>query len=288
MILVPSQGPEDWKRLMTEPDLHWKTGHSTTSLAHCWEDAKGDFPACVSAVFKGSGLPLFEVTEPLLIIPEYKVSLPGETAASQNDIFVLVKGAGQLVTIMVEGKVSEPFGPLVSEWIEDPSIGKVKFLTYLCRELGLEADDVMGVRYQLLHRAASAIIEARRFNTDAALMLVHSFSPSLEGFEDYDRFAALFGLEAKAGFIHHAVQNDDVDLFISWVTGDDRFLRKGPALAGQTQATSKTLPGEVIEGVVTARKCDCCGHHEIGITTPDGAYIALKPGMKTTISSESS
>ncbi|MDM8522900.1 hypothetical protein QUF80_05950 [Desulfococcaceae bacterium HSG8] len=32
-------------------------------------------------------------------------------------------------------------------------------------------------------------------------------------------------------------------------------------------------------GVVTARKCDCCGHHEIGITTQDGEYIQLKPGM---------
>ncbi|MBC8278445.1 MAG: hypothetical protein H8E46_09450 [FCB group bacterium] len=32
-------------------------------------------------------------------------------------------------------------------------------------------------------------------------------------------------------------------------------------------------------GEVTARKCDCCGHHEIGITTDDGEYIPLKPGM---------
>ena len=37
---------------------------------------------------------------------------------------------------------------------------------------------------------------------------------------------------------------------------------------------------ESIKGVVTARKCDCCGHHEIGITTDFGEYISLKPGMK--------
>jgi len=40
---------------------------------------------------------------------------------------------------------------------------------------------------------------------------------------------------------------------------------------------------ESIEGVVTARKCDCCGHHEIGITTETGEYISLKPGMKIQI-----
>jgi DNA-binding NtrC family response regulator len=37
---------------------------------------------------------------------------------------------------------------------------------------------------------------------------------------------------------------------------------------------------ELIEGVVTARPCDCCGHHEIGIVTASGSYIPLRPGMR--------
>jgi hypothetical protein len=52
----------------------------------------------------------------LLAIPEYKVSLPGWGAASQNDIFCLARTQHGLVSIMVEGKVNEPFGPLVKEW----------------------------------------------------------------------------------------------------------------------------------------------------------------------------
>lgn len=43
---------------------------------------------------------------------------------------------------------------------------------------------------------------------------------------------------------------------------------------------------ESIEGIVTARKCDCCGHHEIGITTKGGKYIPLKLGMKIKIIKE--
>lgn len=39
-------------------------------------------------------------------------------------------------------------------------------------------------------------------------------------------------------------------------------------------------------GIVTARTCDCCGHHEIGITTEDGEYVRLKPGMKIKITEE--
>jgi len=34
-----------------------------------------------------------------------------------------------------------------------------------------------------------------------------------------------------------------------------------------------------IKGIVTARTCECCGHHEIGITLPNKMYIPLKPGV---------
>jgi hypothetical protein len=40
---------------------------------------------------------------------------------------------------------------------------------------------------------------------------------------------------------------------------------------------------ETIEGIVTARACDCCGHHEIGMMTQNGVYVQLKPGMKIRI-----
>ena len=43
---------------------------------------------------------------------------------------------------------------------------------------------------------------------------------------------------------------------------------------------------KIIAGIVAARKCDFCGHHEIGITTTGGQYIPLKPGMAVEISVE--
>ena len=43
---------------------------------------------------------------------------------------------------------------------------------------------------------------------------------------------------------------------------------------------------ELMEGVVTARTCECCGHHEIGMMTQDGKYVRLKPGMKITITEQ--
>jgi len=34
---------------------------------------------------------------------------------------------------------------------------------------------------------------------------------------------------------------------------------------------------------VKPRKCRHCGHHEIGIVTKDGKFIALKPGDKVAL-----
>jgi hypothetical protein len=43
---------------------------------------------------------------------------------------------------------------------------------------------------------------------------------------------------------------------------------------------------ESTEGIVTARTCKCCGHHDIGIVTQDGAYVGLSPGMKITMTEQ--
>jgi len=51
------------------------------------------------------------------------------------------------------------------------------------------------LRYQLFHRAASAIIKAERIKTDEAAMIVHSFSPRGAWFGDF-AFAGMFGLKA--------------------------------------------------------------------------------------------
>ncbi len=40
---------------------------------------------------------------------------------------------------------------------------------------------------------------------------------------------------------------------------------------------------ETVEGIVTARLCECCSHHEIGIVSATGEYIALKQGMQVRI-----
>ena len=79
-------------------------------------------------------------------------------------------------------------------WLNGASAGKQQRLKYLCDVLGLNMPP-LHIRYQLLHRLASVVIEARRFNARYAMMVVHSFSQEHRWFTDYQDFLYLFGAE---------------------------------------------------------------------------------------------
>ena len=225
-IFIPANKPEDWKSLLAKPNKHWKTGYSAKALAYCWQEANG-FPECVRNVFKKSKIELFQNIELLLAFPEHKVLLPSGLRPSQNDIFILAKANNQLVSITVEGKVSEPFGKTIIEWRKDNSEGKHIRLKFLLDKLGLEENkQIDTIRYQLLHRTASAIIEAEKFKAENALMLVNSFSQSNEWFDDYGQFLALFNLNAEPDSLVFAKNTNGTDLYFSWVKGDEKYLDK--------------------------------------------------------------
>ena len=151
--------------------------------------------------------------------PEYKVSLPGGGAPSQNDLYLLANAGGALLPIMVEGKVSEPFGEEVRVWKgENPSKGKINRLHSILELLGLNEEEVLNKRYQLFHRTASAVIEAKNVHAQHALMLVHSFSQQAKWFEDYKEFVNLFGVKAKKDAVVGPVDVNGIHLYFGWVT----------------------------------------------------------------------
>jgi hypothetical protein len=227
-IYIPTTRPEDWKPLLADPK-HWAKGYSAMSLAYCWQLADG-FPAPIQKVFSDSGIGLFSNIEMLLAIPEYQVPLPGGASPSQNDLFVLAKGDDQLISIMVEGKANEPFGDLVADWLKDASTGKKKRLKFLCDELGLEIDKVAGIRYQLLHRTVSALIETKRFNAPNALMLVQSFKENKDSFQDYSKFLRLIDLKADQNRIFAAGNKEKVNLYFGWVCDYGDYGFKTPPI----------------------------------------------------------
>lgn len=216
---VPTLGPDDWRRLLAEPDKHWRVGYSAHALANAWEGA-GGFPDRVGKVLDASGVPTLSGLELVLGIPEHETPLPGGARPSQSDLLVLARNDAGLVVIAVEGKAEESFGPLVAEWLVDASPGKQRRLGYLCGVLGLNAASVAPLRYQLLHRTASALIEAARLHAPTALMLVHSFSPTGAWFGDYAAFAQALGLESRRDSVSLLGPRHGRTLALGWVSDD--------------------------------------------------------------------
>lgn len=214
-IYLPSRGPDGWRALLADPTKHWRTGYSARAVAHSWETARG-LPKEVAALFGDDA-------ELLLAIPEHKVPLP-RGRESQNDIFCLVKVAGETAAVTIEGKVNESFDVRTDKWLVNASIGKQQRLQFLCDAVGLSVQAVRPLRYQLLHRTASAIIEAGRFKTDFAAMIVHSFSPQKMWFEDYANFAAALGQAAEPDRPVWIRLPTGRRLLLGWASGDPAFL----------------------------------------------------------------
>lgn len=219
-IYIQTSNAEQWAQFLAEPVKHWRQGYSARTLAYSWQEAIG-FPSEVASVLS----PQFPSVELLLALPEHQVPLPGGSRPSQNDIWVLARSEGKLISIAVEGKVSEPFGPTVREWQTEPSSGKLERLSYLLDLLGLSSVPDT-TRYQLLHRTASAIIEAQRFNAPHAVMLVHSFSQSSEWFQDYAAFVSLMGGSALENRMVSVGSRSGISLHLAWVRGNASYLSK--------------------------------------------------------------
>lgn len=222
-IYKPTRGAEDWSEFLADPILHWKTGYSAKSMAYAWEENSG-MPPRIRQTLEGA----FKANiEPLIVIPEYKVPLPGGRTQSQNDAFVLARIGDQMAVIMIEGKVAEPFGDTISKWFALGSKGKEERLAYLTETLGLPETPPEHLRYQLFHRTASALIEGARFKADMAIMLVHSFSQTHKWFEDYRAFAELMVCkDAQLGNVTKSELKTEIPLYLGWVTGDPIYLTR--------------------------------------------------------------
>jgi hypothetical protein len=206
--------PEDVIPHLAKGTGDWKKGYSAYELAHSWVAANG-VPQSVRAVLDSD--PTFRGAQSIEGFFERKVDLGTPGRPSQTDLLLFVKLRNGYGVIAIEGKVEEPFGPLVADW-NDGSCGRVHRLAHLCETLRLAPDDVSHLRYQLLHRTASAIYEARRYHCEQAVMLVHSFSRTSASFDDFADFAAAMGLPpVQPDQISPPKACEGVHLRLAWV-----------------------------------------------------------------------
>jgi len=69
---------------------------------------------------------------------ERRTELGDGLAPSQTDVLAIVRLPNELAVMAVEGKVDESFGPLVSDWLQDPPSRKQPRLESLAKTLGID------------------------------------------------------------------------------------------------------------------------------------------------------
>lgn len=209
-VYVPTRGPVDWRARLADPQKHWRQGYSAHAVAQAWERAAG-LPPEIAQLFDPA-------PELLLAIPEHGVALPGRGADSQCDVFALLRIGAQTCALTVEAKVNEPFDKMLGDWQTPFSDGKARRLAGLCDLLEIDPPPAQ-TRYQLIHRTAAAIIEARRFKTDRAAMIIQSFAADHRWHADFAQFAGLFGLDVPPGTAATVVLPSGLPLTLGWATG---------------------------------------------------------------------
>lgn len=137
----------------------------------------------------------------------------------------MVRHSNGLATYTIEGKVDEPFGPTVGEWLVEPSPGKTERLAYISGLLGI-GEVPPDLHYQLLHRTAAALIEAHRFDAKLAGVIVHSFSPVNRWRDAFERFVEVLGGRPEPGGPVTIEVPSGKTLMLGWASGAQEFRQK--------------------------------------------------------------
>ena len=217
-IAVPLLKPEDVIPHLGKP-THWKQGRSAKAVADSWFQANG-VPRKVRAVLEQSPeLCGAELVDAWL---ERCTDLgDSRGSASQTDLLAVLGIGDELAVMAVEAKVTESFGPLVSEWLSDAGPGKTDRLQKLCALLGFDPANVGDLRYQLFHRTAASILEARRYRAKKAVLVVHSFCADATGLADFCAFFERMGIVgAGRDRLSAPAEVGGINLWVGWA-GDD-------------------------------------------------------------------
>jgi hypothetical protein len=223
-ILIPTKDGSDWQRFLAKPVLHWQKGFSAMTAAASWEAAAGELPPEIPALLNSSGADVLENLKLLAAIPEWETELEGGVTTSKTDVLALCRNETGLCAVAVEAKVNEDFGPLVETKRKKASTGQSDRLDSLQRLLGMVP--LSGsIRYQLLHRTASALLTAKLFHADTAVMLIQSFGNKASLRTDFHNFCQALNAQRIGSNIYSVTAKESPKLFLAWCQGDLKFLQ---------------------------------------------------------------
>jgi hypothetical protein len=222
-IFIPTRSGSDWQPLLAKPTLHWKKGASAMTTAVSWEAAAGALPVEIATLLDSSGLDALDNLQLLAAFPEWETELEGGVTTSKTDVLAICRNRKGLCVLAVEAKVNEDFGPLVEEKRKEPSPGQSARLKYLQELLGIaELSDA--IRYQLLHRTASALLAGRLFHAETAVMLVQAFGDKSSQQKDFMIFAEMLNAREVTTGLYSIPATGTPTMYLAWCMGARQFL----------------------------------------------------------------
>lgn len=188
-----------------------------------WEGAvatPSGLPSPIVQLFQNSN----RYREPVLLfaVAEHKVPLAGQGPDSQSDVWALIRTSAGTLSMTVEAKAKETFGEnTLQEWLvaregRDSGPNRQKRWDYIREHLPEPTESFMQVRYQILHRCAASVIEARRFGLQHAAFIVQAFQAPARSFNEYGTFCKALGIPAARGTITEGPSVDGVSLSVGW------------------------------------------------------------------------
>lgn len=199
-LLTATRSVQDWRERLADPGKQWRRTFSALENAASWELAGEDsgwLPSSLACLLRRGG---YANARLLLAVAEHKVALPGGDAASQCDVWGIVRTDSGLLSLSVEAKAREPFGnETLGEWLDAGGSARSRENRRVRWEFvrkHLPDGEYRSVPYQLLHRCAAAVIEAERFGFSHAVFAVLAFGTPEKTFVDYSGFCAAAGFLA--------------------------------------------------------------------------------------------
>jgi hypothetical protein len=219
-LLTETRGIGSWRDRLASPDRQWKRGYSAFETAVSWEIASktsSGIPGPLETVLRGGG---FDASVLLLAIGEHKVDLPAGAAASQSDVWALIRTTKGLLSLSVEAKAREAFGDdALEQWLiaggTALSISRRQQRWDFIRSHLPEADSFLPLRYQMLHRCAVAVIEARRIGCPHAAFIVQAFNTPDVSFQDYALLCATLKIPAARDLMATTAVGE-ISLSVGW------------------------------------------------------------------------
>jgi hypothetical protein len=218
LIYAPTAGLSTWKNGLEDPDKQWVRTKSAFETAVFWEcgsmEPRGLHPNLIALLEQEQAL---EGCDLVASFPAHRVHVPDGVPPSQSDIWVILRTYVGLVSLVIEGKAGEGFAETVGEWRKEASAEKDKRLAFLCEQLGLTKQPSDEIRYQLLHRTVSALLEAERVDAAIAAMIIVSFTDDPRSRDDFGAFTSVLGGPVSSGQLRRMPSVQNRPLFLGWL-----------------------------------------------------------------------